>query len=177
MSISCTFPAIGQLVVADPPYLDLQLPPCDVGSAPEADGVTCALCPEHMVSPTGLACVCGELYFLNSGAGGGCERCMDGVNCTESGLTTANLPLLPGYWRTSNASVDIRRCATPEACDWHTLDAVVNVSVGAQTVEVVATEAVPCAENRYGALCEVRAALATKCTGTTRCVGSALAAC
>ena len=39
-----------------------------------------------------------------------CHRCPIGSACEESGNTLASLPLLPGYWRTSNQSSDLRRC-------------------------------------------------------------------
>ena len=159
MSISCVFPAIGEMLLTDPPYLDIQVPPCDIDNEPEDDRITCTRCPEHMVSPTGLECVCGPFYFLDTTQHTGfreCALCMDGVNCTDSGATVANLPLLPGYWRTSNTSIDVRTCFLPDACEWHTEIVAMNVTVGQRRMAVAVEQAVPCAENRYGALCAVR---------------------
>ena len=39
-----------------------------------------------------------------------CVLCPVGSRCGEAGAPLASLPLLPGYYRTSNASDDLRRC-------------------------------------------------------------------
>jgi hypothetical protein len=39
-----------------------------------------------------------------------CVACGVGINCTLGGSKLSTLALLPGFWRTSNASLDLRRC-------------------------------------------------------------------
>ena len=55
-----------------------------------------------------------EAFRLN--ASQYCRNCVSGTACmigdeqTEEGLTLETLPLLPGYWRNSPQSLDIRSC-------------------------------------------------------------------
>ena len=55
-------------------------------------------------------CKCQTGYFDNGTDGVSCEPCPIGSSCNGPGNTLARLPLLPGYWRTNNDSVDLRRC-------------------------------------------------------------------
>ena len=82
----------------------------------------CSACPEgSTTSGVGAMdvneCICDPFKYkaLDSGA---CVDCMGGVDCSEPGGVVANLKIRPGYWRPSNASLDVRRCpdATIE-CD------------------------------------------------------------
>ena len=50
-----------------------------------------------------------------------CEQCGNikgekGVNCESPGATLAKLPIMPGYWRSSNASVIVHQCLHSDAC-------------------------------------------------------------
>lgn len=48
---------------------------------------------------------------------GTCSSCpYEMTNCTEPGIDLTNLPLKPGYWRSSNRSVRVERCFTPASC-------------------------------------------------------------
>ena len=82
----------------------------------------CSACPEGSTTSGAGAkgvdeCICDPFKYkaLDSGA---CVDCMGGVDCSEPGGVVANLKIRPGYWRPSNASLDVRRCpdATIE-CD------------------------------------------------------------
>ena len=78
----------------------------------------CKPCPKDAVSSEGAtsieACVCKPGYYDEAAAPGVvlCVQCKTGSNCSDSvqGVTLALLPLLPGYYRTTNASADLRRC-------------------------------------------------------------------
>ena len=57
-------------------------------------------------------CICNARHFADSRTNGrlSCEACPVGARCTEPGTRIETLPLLPGYYRTSHSSVDLRRC-------------------------------------------------------------------
>ena len=47
-----------------------------------------------------------------------CQRCTVGMNCEGVGAALLDLPVLPGYFRVSNTSTDVRRCPDASAgCD------------------------------------------------------------
>jgi hypothetical protein len=48
--------------------------------------------------------------------GAACRPCLDGADCSIGGTSLAQLPLLPGYWRASPDSTDIRACLLPASC-------------------------------------------------------------
>jgi hypothetical protein len=62
-----------------------------------------------------MACVCPKGTFLNFGEDN-CEDVVVGVNETVNGLTIETLLLLPGYWRQSSRTEDVRECLVTEAC-------------------------------------------------------------
>ena len=80
----------------------------------------CVACPEHAASPeasTSLsACRCKLGYYnrrsadTTTGDAIECALCPVGSDCVEEGATIATLPLLPGYYRATNTSDDLRRC-------------------------------------------------------------------
>ena len=79
------------------------------------DSSKCNACPtpERMTtlnegSPSVEACVCIASYY--QGPDGSCLKCPVGSDCTEPGMALSFLPVRLGYFRPSNASVDIRRC-------------------------------------------------------------------
>jgi hypothetical protein len=89
---------------------------------------SCVLCSERVVGSTSLQdesvsvkdCVCaGKQYFSpNAGANGMCVDCvgLTGIDCDKNGMTLESLSLMPGFWRTSFESLDIRHCGNVEAC-------------------------------------------------------------
>jgi len=74
----------------------------------------CQQCPKFAESGESSAsvedCKCQEAYYDSATDGVSCEPCPIGSSCNGPGNTLARLPLLPGYWRTHNTSVDLRRC-------------------------------------------------------------------
>ena len=74
----------------------------------------CQQCPKFAESGESSAsvedCKCQEAYYDSATDGVSCEPCPIGSSCNGPGNTLARLPLLPGYWRTNNDSVDLRRC-------------------------------------------------------------------
>ena len=93
-------------------------------SNPGASAVSaCTACPESSVTQDEGAtssdwCLCDEGFFESSRdaeTGPVCVVCPVGSECAEVGTTLGSLPLERGYWRTSNASDDLRRC--PDASD------------------------------------------------------------
>eukprot|EP00953_Heterococcus_sp_UTEX-ZZ885_P030846 16257-Heterococcus_DN1.PRE.3 len=47
---------------------------------------------------------------------GKCQECPAGFNCTVRGLTVSNAQVMPGYWRTSLSSADVRSCGIEDLC-------------------------------------------------------------
>ena len=91
---------------------------CRVGffnpSAGARDGTACMRCPEHSTtagpaSASARACVCERGFFYDARAAA-CKSCFIGTACHSIGTTVASLPVLAGYYRLSNASLDVRRC-------------------------------------------------------------------
>ena len=78
----------------------------------------CKPCPdENARSPAASAsveaCECKAGYYNEATTLGEmrCVSCKTGSDCAQAtGLTLASLPLLPGFYRISNASDDLRRC-------------------------------------------------------------------
>lgn len=76
----------------------------------------CLQCPEFSVSqPASIAlskCQCMEGYYNDAEDAEHvhCEPCPVGSECEEEGNTLEQLPLLPGYWRTSDFSPNLMRC-------------------------------------------------------------------
>ena len=77
----------------------------------------CEQCPTNAVTNGTAAtsatdCVCIKGYYNSRSANEtvACERCPVGSICIHEGTTLASLPLVAGYYRTSNASDDLRRC-------------------------------------------------------------------
>ena len=77
-------------------------------------------------------CLCEE--GLYEGGDGECQLCPVATDCVgQLGLTSEDLPILPGYWRASSTSTDIQRCTVTGAC------------LGSDR----------CAEGHYGPLCSL----------------------
>ena len=86
----------------------------------QADSSKCLTCPtpERMTtleegSTSVDACVCISSYY--QGPDGSCLVCPVGSDCGEPGVALDSLPVIVGYFRPSNASIDIRRC--PDASE------------------------------------------------------------
>ena len=55
--------------------------------------------------------------------GGQCHTCKAGMACSEEGLSFEDVLLLAGYWRTDDASADVRKCRFDEAsCPGNTIN-------------------------------------------------------
>lgn len=89
------------------------------------DQQDCRLCPPFS-STLGIQnassreqCKCDVDQFDNSFITGAdqpdCRQCRVGTSCPEKGTTLETLPLSPGFWRASAASLDVRRC--PDAAE------------------------------------------------------------
>ena len=82
----------------------------------QIDAGACKLCPAMSESPEAstsrAACVCMEGYYDSDPdpLEVECVLCPAGSACAGNGVTLAKLPLEPGYYRTGNASSDLRRC-------------------------------------------------------------------
>ena len=77
----------------------------------------CKTCPKNAVTNGTAAtsaadCVCIAGYYNHRPADESveCLLCPAGSECVKEGTTLASLPLGTSYYRTSNASVDLRRC-------------------------------------------------------------------
>ena len=90
-------------------------------SARSDDQRDCRLCPpfsttQRVENATRFEqCLCQADYFFNASSLAGsrnaaCARCGVGTDCRELGSARSTLPLVPGYWRPSNESLDIRQC-------------------------------------------------------------------
>ena len=79
----------------------------------------CVKCPEHATtlgpnSTQKSACVCNTGYYKTID-GPWCALCPVGTNCSNPGVTLDALPIKPGYYRRSNATVDVRICGDASA--------------------------------------------------------------
>ena len=76
----------------------------------------CVACPEFSESPPASIslgdCQCERNFYneISNGTDVSCKLCPIGTACDLAGLTLASLPLVKGFWRTSNASSGILRC-------------------------------------------------------------------
>ena len=84
-----------------------------------AEDRRCVLCPPNSIAMDNFAgeCLCAPGYYDNVAAVGvaedrQCVLCKTGSICPAdvSGVTLETLPLMPGYYRISNISDDLRRC-------------------------------------------------------------------
>ena len=94
--------------------------PCDIGQyQPNSASTACFACSESFPSTLQLGtirssdCVTGPGSYRLEGAR---KPCPIGANCTNLGLELETLPLLAGYWRSSEESLDIIRCTRPQYC-------------------------------------------------------------
>ena len=55
-------------------------------------------------------CICDAGHYGTTDGTLTCVPCPVGASCSEPGATLELLPILPGYYRTSNTSDDLRRC-------------------------------------------------------------------
>ena len=101
--------------------------PCEVGfyasDASAEDRISqiiCHPCPSHSTTTAqGSAeitqCICEPGFFTMTVDGlvhgeGSCAPCPNGASCDGRGIRMHDLPLLEGWWRHSNTSVDLKRC-------------------------------------------------------------------
>jgi len=82
----------------------------------QVDAGACVQCPAMSESPatsiSRAACTCIEGYYDGEPDPEEveCVQCPVGSACEDGGVTLTLLPLEPGYYRTGNASSDLRRC-------------------------------------------------------------------
>jgi hypothetical protein len=92
---------------------------CPLGSwnnlTGQADSSKCLACPTPERTTTlgeGSSsiddCVCRVSYYR--APDGDCLTCPVGSDCSDAGVTLSTLPVVVGYFRASNASIDVRRC-------------------------------------------------------------------
>ena len=93
--------------------------PCGSGTYNAIEGgdslSVCVQCPAESTSEQGSTsrddCKCREGHYATSlDSSLSCVACPVGSTCAAIGVTLARLPLEPGYYRTSNASSDLRHC-------------------------------------------------------------------
>ena len=86
--------------------------------------LACMACPEDASSPKASTsktmCQCNKGFYARTPDGlvyaeGDCVRCPLGTACDSIGHSTQTLPLLTGWFRASNTSVDVKRCADHDA--------------------------------------------------------------
>jgi hypothetical protein len=86
--------------------------PAGYGSMLQSNAtLTCADVDSDAVADGRSCCYVGEYTD-----GVSCLPCFQGADCSSSGASILKLPLLPGYWRASVVSTDIRPCPLPTAC-------------------------------------------------------------
>jgi hypothetical protein len=62
-------------------------------------------------STSDCICASNEMAYHNT-----CIPCSEGLDCSITGLTTSTVSMYEGYWRTSTASIDTRKCSVPKLC-------------------------------------------------------------
>jgi len=84
-----------------------------------SDSTNCESCPFRSSSDSAAAsiddCYCTATYYAedtgNQSTGTlTCNGCPVGVDCTAPGVKRSSLPVLRGYWRPDNQSIDVQRC-------------------------------------------------------------------
>ena len=105
---------------------------CPVGFFQPVSGAgsigQCQQCPPRSTSDAGAVdasgCLCLPDYYDSDGAAIDSERCQlcpSGADCSRAGTTIFSLPIMRGYFRLSNRSIDVRKCpdagATPNSLD------------------------------------------------------------
>ena len=89
---------------------------CDAGKSSDAGESFCTKCTTGRWSAAAAqnCSICDEGYFLNAlvptTGEAYCEACITGADCSEIGSTRTKLNIQAGYWRTDEASLDIREC-------------------------------------------------------------------
>jgi len=92
------------------------------------ESAACIRCPGQsttlLYGSTSISeCICDINHYdrqvtaSNASSGPDCQPCMTGTNCSEDlvGITVRTLPIRQGFWRASELSTDVRRCADAEA--------------------------------------------------------------
>jgi len=78
--------------------------------AAEAES-TCSACNTSMTSSPGSTSCYASCDFLEVQVGNTCEPCAVGAVCDSDDIQVETMVLLEGYWRTSNSSNDVLKCA------------------------------------------------------------------
>ena len=87
----------------------------------------CIECPKNAVTEGSNStrkghCQCAPFYYAHTDTQHpdvwDCRSCFTGINCNTGGSALRTLSLMPGFFRTSENSTDVRRCADSRAgCD------------------------------------------------------------
>ena len=83
--------------------------------AAEAEN-TCSACDTGMTSSPGSTSCYASCDFLEVLVGSICEPCADGAVCDSDNVKVETMAVLPTYWRASNSSNAILKCANQAAC-------------------------------------------------------------
>ena len=77
----------------------------------------CAQIPNSIADDDGN-CACTASFYLktNNDFSQTCEICPLGADCSVAGSTLTKMPMKPGYWRSSNLSLEVLKCPAFEAC-------------------------------------------------------------
>ena len=131
-SISCT-PCLGGYFQANVGQQGCNV--CPSGRFSIEASVDCSLCPDGQVAvnsgqtnctfcdvnsiPNSIRdqCICNTGYYAQSNTATllQCQPCPSGADCTQPGVTQADMAALPGWWRTENITV-FYRCLRQEHC-------------------------------------------------------------
>ncbi|GMI34216.1 hypothetical protein TeGR_g11427, partial [Tetraparma gracilis] len=76
--------------------------------------VTGSVDTDPVITPDSAAsCICPTGFVLFQDE---CIPCPDGTECGRPGISVDTLPVEPGHWRSSNASMEVLQCDEDEAC-------------------------------------------------------------
>ena len=93
--------------------------PCVDGVTNDEGSVRCNACPSNSeAAPNRRQCVCSAGFYGEcDGSTCECNECPWGAECPKPGTTLRTLSLQKGFWRLTEASLDIRRCNEFYACE------------------------------------------------------------
>ena len=99
---------------------------CEQGKYNEKKGQSfCVLCDDYIKRSTtdilgatsASNCFCLKGFYHNDrNDRDECVDVMEGVKKDVDKATLNHLPIEPGFWRTTNVSLEVKRCITPDAC-------------------------------------------------------------
>ncbi|GMH86050.1 hypothetical protein TL16_g10421 [Triparma laevis f. inornata] len=121
-----------------------------------AEGIESCLCPR------------GNYFDAKIGLNGSCVSCasVQGIDCSRAGASLETLQILPGFWRSSPTSTEVRRCYNTEACVGTVNASTTNVGIASSVSSSSSKNSTPthvsmtdtnlyCAAGYQGPYCEV----------------------